>query len=148
MFKFDKDMFYREVITHHYKNPLNSKIVDELKVYHSKSPLCGDDVSLQVELNSARKIKDIYHKSVGCSISVSSVSILTSVLKGLSVKDAIYKAENFVNMAKGKPYDKKIDFKDGFVFENIKNYPARLTCATIGWDLVLKALKDKLEESD
>jgi nitrogen fixation NifU-like protein len=145
MLKFDKNMLYREVISEHYKNPLNSKIVNGLEIFRSKNPLCGDDVSLQVEFDLEGKIKDIFHTSIGCSISVSSVSILTSVLKGKTLSEGIYIVENFINMATGNDFDKKIDFKDGVVFENIKNYPARQSCAIVGWKLVLKALKSRLE---
>lgn len=143
MLKFDKDMMYREVILEHSKNPLNFKEVDGLEVYHSKNPLCGDNVKLQIELDNQNKIQNIYHKSKGCSISVSSVSILTDLLKNKTVEQALYIAENFVKMASGQEFDKELDFKDGVVFENIKNYPARQSCATVGWKLVIDALKNK-----
>ncbi|MGI5842322.1 MAG: Fe-S cluster assembly sulfur transfer protein SufU [Christensenellales bacterium] len=148
MLKLDKEMLYREVILEHYKNPLNSGLVDGPKIFHSKNPVCGDDVKVQIELDEEKNIKNIFHKSVGCSISVSSVSVLTGVLKGKSLKQALYIANNFINMATGLDYDAEIDFKDGVVFENIKNYPARKACATVGWDLVKKAVEEMLKEEN
>lgn len=145
MLDLQKNLIYKEVIKDHYKNPLNLKIIEGLKVYRSKNPFCGDEVNLQIEFDENNVIKNIYHKSVGCSISVSSVSVLTSVLKGLTLKEGIYMVENFIKMTKGEEFDKNLNFKDGIVFENIKDYPARQTCATVGWILVLKALNNQLK---
>ena len=145
MLNFDDNQLYREVILEHYKNPQNSGLVSSLPVFTSKNPTCGDMVSIQVEFDENKKIKDIYQKSIGCSISVSSVSILTSILRNKTREEAIYIAENFLSMVKGEAFDETIDFQDAVVFENIKNYPARYKCATVSWSLLLKVLKDKGE---
>lgn len=142
MLDLNKDLLYREVILEHYKRPLNSGLISGLEIYRSKNPVCGDDVSIQISLDEDGFIKQIHHKSIGCSISVSSVSVLTSVLQGKSPKQALYIVNAFLKMAKGEIYDTAIDFKDGVVFENIKNYPMRYACAAVGWELV----KSQLEE--
>lgn len=141
MTNLDDNQLYKEVILEHYKNPLNSELVSSLPVFVAKNPSCGDTVSIQIEFDNLGKIKAIYQKSIGCSISVSSVSILTSILIGKTKQEAIYIAENFLKMVRGEEYDKSVDFKDAIVFENIKEFPARYKCATVSWSLLLKVLK-------
>lgn len=141
MINLDDNQLYREVILEHYKHPLNSGLVSSLPVFCAKNPSCGDTVSIQVEFDAEGKIKAIHQNSAGCSISVSSVSILTSILVGKTRAEAIYIAENFLKMVKGEQYDENVDFKDAIVFENIKNYPARFKCATVSWSLLLRVLR-------
>lgn len=141
MLNLDENQLYREVILQHAKNPLNAGLVSFLPVYSAKNPTCGDTVNIQIDYDGNEKIKAVFQSSAGCSISVSSVSILTDLLIGKSRQEAIYIAENFLNMVRGESYDEKIDFKDAIVFENIKNYPARYKCATVAWGLLIKVLK-------
>lgn len=139
----NKHQLYREVILEHCKNPHSEGLVEDLPVYESKNASCGDNVSLQVEFDDDGKIKSIYQKSIGCSVSVSSTSILTQILKGKTRQEAVYMAENFLKMIEGEPYDENINFEDGVVYENIRDYPARRGCVSISWQLVLKILKEK-----
>lgn len=140
MLELDSNLLYREVIMQHYKNPLNSGLNDVLPVFSSKNPTCGDSVFLQFEFEKD-VIKNVYQKSIGCSISVSSSSILTNLIKGKTKQEAINIIENFLKMLKGEQYNTKSDFGDGIVFQNIKDYPARSKCATTVWELALKTLK-------
>ena len=143
MLDLDNNLLYREVIMEHYKNPLNKGLVESLHVYSSKNPTCGDNVDIQIEYEND-KIKAIHQKSIGCSISVSSASILTSLLKGKTKTEAVKITQHFIKMIKGEEYDTTIDFGDGIVFENIRSYPARYKCASTVWELVLKALKGEI----
>lgn len=134
-----KNALYKEVIMEHYKNPRNAKLIEDLKVYSIKNPTCGDSVNLQVEIEN-KKIKNIYHKSIGCSISTSSTSVMTELLKGKTVNEAIKIINNYVNMVKGQEYDKNIDFGDAIAYSGVADYPARFKCATISWEALLNIL--------
>lgn len=136
-----KNSLYKEVIMEHYKNPRNANLVNDLKTYLIKNPVCGDSVNLQIEVEK-NVIKNIYHKSIGCSISTSSTSVMSELLKGKTVNDAINIINNYVKMVKGEKYDQKLDFGDAIAYSGVADYPARFKCATISWEAILNILQE------
>ncbi len=141
---FENNTLYREVIMEHYKHPQNKGLKPNLRSFSIKNPVCGDSVSVQIEIDDEGKIKNIFHKSIGCSISTSSSSIMSTILKGKTIAEAQYFIENFVKMVKGEPFDKGLDFGDAIAYEEIYNYPARFKCVSISWEIVSIALREML----
>lgn len=146
MLEIDNNSLYREVIMEHYKNPKNSMLKPTLKKWSIKNPVCGDSVTVQIELNELGVIQNVFHKSIGCSISTASSSIMSEVLQGKTISEAINYVQNFVHMVKGEPYDKSLDFGDAVVYQGVVNYPARFKCATVSWEIVLNALMELSKE--
>lgn len=144
MLKFDENLLYREVVMEHYKNPLHKGLDKNLPVFSSKNATCGDSVFLQIKIEDDT-ITQIYQNSSGCSISVSSVSILTDLILNKKRQEAIKIIENFINMIDGKNYDQSLNKTDAVVFKNIKNYPARRKCVLGAWELAYKILKNEIE---
>lgn len=141
MLDLDNNQLYREVIMQHYKQPQNKGLVESLPAYSAKNPICGDSVELQIFFDNQGKIERVCQNSSGCSISVSSVSMLTTLLKGKSKQQAIEFIDNFLLMLQGEQYNQNTDFGDAVVFENIHSYPARYKCAATAWELAKKALQ-------
>ncbi len=114
------DLFYREYIIDHYKNPRNYGRLEHPDITHEENnPLCGDVVGMDFQLKDGM-IEDIRFHGRGCAISQASASILTERLKGMSLDDA-----------------KKIN-KDEVIGElGIDISPARIKCALLS----LKVLK-------
>lgn len=139
---FDTHSLYREIIMEHSKHPKNAFLQPDLKRWQIKNPICGDSITVQIDVNKKGIIKNIFHQSIGCSISTSSSSIMTQLLKGKSVEEAIKIIENFVKLVKGEKYDESIDFGDAIAYQGVVNYPARFKCATISWEIILNALLD------
>ena len=131
---------FREIIMDHYKNPRNKGLKENLEVYQINNPTCGDKLILQVEIKD-NVIQNIYHQSIGCSISTSSCSIMSETLKGKTVDEAIDFIHNYIHMLHGEDYNHHIEMGDTMAYEGIKNYPARFKCASISWELVLNVLK-------
>ncbi len=142
MLELNNNSLYREVIMEHYKNPKNSGLVTDVPTFHMKNPICGDSVSVQIELNKSGVITGIHHKSIGCSISTASSSVMSELLTGKTVSEAKQLVQAYVNMVKGEPYNKKLDLGDAIVFGGISEYPARFKCATVSWEVVLNALNE------
>lgn len=141
MLDINTNSLYREVIMEHYKHPQNKGLKQNLKNWSIKNPTCGDSLTIQIEHNN-NEIKNIFHEGIGCSISLSSASIMSEVLKNKTINEAINLINNFVLMSKGLNYDKTLDFKDAIVYNNLADYPARFKCGTIAWEVVLRALKE------
>ncbi|MDD4210985.1 MAG: SUF system NifU family Fe-S cluster assembly protein [Clostridia bacterium] len=136
-----ENSLYRQIIMEHYKNPQNAYLVEDLKKYSIKNPTCGDSVIVQVDIQDG-VIKNIYQKSIGCSISTSSTSIMSELLKNKSTKEAKNIIINYVKMVKGDAYDKSVDLGEAIAYSGIADYPARFKCATVSFEGVLKAIED------
>lgn len=132
---------YREIIMEHAKNPQNAKLVDNLEKYSVKNPTCGDSVTVQVEIKD-NVIKNIYQKSIGCSISTSSTSIMSEILRGKTTKEAKTIINNYVKMVKGEEYDENNNLDELLAYSGVADYPARFKCATVAFEAVLKAIED------
>ncbi len=136
------DNLYREVIMEHYKNPRNKGLVDDdkYKLFRIKNPSCGDDITIQTYVEDGI-IKDCRQMGHGCSISMASASILTEMMIDKPVEEAKKVIEAYLNMVANKDYNKKIDLEEAQVFSGVRNFPARIKCASIAW----VAFKDTLE---
>lgn len=137
------DNLYREIIMEHYKNPRNKGLIDDAN-YQSvriKNPSCGDDITMQTLIVDGI-IKDCRQVATGCSISVASASVLSEIMIGKKIEDALMLANNFLNMVSNKDYDETVDLEEAMVFNGVKQFPARIKCASIAW----VAFKDTLNK--
>ncbi|MGI6697414.1 MAG: Fe-S cluster assembly scaffold protein NifU [Clostridiales bacterium] len=80
---------YNEKVIEHFTNPRNvGEIEDADGVGEVGSPQCGDimKVFLKVEDNI---IKDIKFKTFGCASAIASSSIMTEMVKGRTIEEAL-----------------------------------------------------------
>lgn len=137
------DNLYREIIMEHYKNPRNKGLFedDRYKTIRIKNPSCGDDITIQTLVEDGI-VKDCRQIATGCSISVASASVLSEIMIGKPLEKALLLAENFLNMVSNKNYDETLDLEEAEVFSGVKQFPARIKCASIAW----VAFKDTLKK--
>ena len=131
----DLDSLYQEIILDHYKNPLNSGLREpyEAEVHHV-NPTCGDEVTLRVHLEGDR-VADVSYDAVGCSISQASTSVMTDLLIGKSVQEAMAVLGDFQELMAGRGQtepDEEV-LEDGIAFAGVAKFPARIKCAMLGW---------------
>ncbi|WP_078579259.1 Fe-S cluster assembly sulfur transfer protein SufU [Salipaludibacillus agaradhaerens] len=141
------DTLYRQVIMDHYKNPRNRGELegDSLKV-NMNNPTCGDRIQLQMQVNNG-KIEDAKFVGEGCSISLSSASMMTQAVKGRPVEEALQMSEIFSKMMLGEEYDEgHFDLGDIEALQGVAKFPARIKCATLAWKAMEKGLEE--EEQD
>lgn len=136
------DTLYRQVIMDHYKNPRNYGSLDgESLTINMNNPTCGDRIQLQMKVEDG-KISDAKFVGEGCSISLSSASMMTQTIKGLPVDDALKLSEIFSLMMQGKDYDPgDFDLGDIEALQGVSKFPARIKCATLAWKAMEKGLK-------
>ena len=141
----DLSQLYQEVILDHNKSPRNYRKCDSCN-HQSEgyNPLCGDHLWIYIDLEND-KIKDISFQGNGCAISKSSASLMTSILKGKTKKEAEELFNVFHQVVTSKIGD-EIDLS-GLgklaVFSGVRDYPARVKCASLAWHTMLNALKEK-----
>ncbi|MCF7925808.1 MAG: SUF system NifU family Fe-S cluster assembly protein [Candidatus Izimaplasma sp.] len=136
---------YRQVIMDHYKNPRNKGLVNDSNYHtiHIKNPSCGDDITIQSKVEDGI-VKDIRHDGTGCSICCSSASVMSETLIGKSIDEALNISNNYTKMLSNQPYDDTVDLEEAIVYEGVKQFPARIKCASIAW----KAFNGTTKESE
>jgi SUF system NifU family Fe-S assembly protein len=135
---------YREVILEHYKNPRNKGILKDetYTTVHIKNPSCGDDITIQTKLDEG-KILDCRHDGKGCSICCSSASVMTETVMGKTVETARSITENYLKMVTNKEIDPLVDLEEAQVYAGVKQFPARIKCASIAWQAFLQTIDKK-----
>lgn len=84
------DQLYREYILEHYKHPRNHGSLEHADMEaHDLNPLCGDELTFQLELDEHGKVKAVAFDGHGCAISQASASMLSDELKGLSTEELL-----------------------------------------------------------
>ncbi|OGX80026.1 SUF system NifU family Fe-S cluster assembly protein [Exiguobacterium sp. SH3S2] len=136
------DMLYRQVIMDHYKNPRNRGVIEDGVTIDLNNPTCGDSLRLQLQVEDGI-VKDAKFEGEGCSISLASASMMTQIVKGKSVDEALQLANIFSQMVQGKDYDTDtFDLGDIEALSGVSKFPARIKCATLAW----KALEKGVDE--
>jgi len=138
---------YQEVILDHYKHPHHRGLREPFgaEVYHV-NPTCGDEVTLRVALSDAgERIADVSYDALGCSICQASTSVLTDLVIGHSVEQALQTVAAFSEMvsSRGTIEGDEDVIGDGIAFAGVAQYPARVKCALLGW----MAFKDALVQA-
>lgn len=135
---------FQEVILDHYKRPRNrGQLENPTAVVHMNNPTCGDEVVLHVKLEG-ETIADARFEGTGCSISQASISMMTQLLKGKSIHDAVTAMDRFTEMMHGDAEaarDKQLG--DLRTLAGVSKFAARVKCAMLGWNALEEALKEK-----
>ncbi|MFD1020484.1 Fe-S cluster assembly sulfur transfer protein SufU [Thalassobacillus hwangdonensis] len=138
------DTLYRQVIMDHYKNPRNKGSLaegDHLTV-DMNNPTCGDRIQLQLQVEDGI-VKDAKFDGEGCSISMSSASMMTQAIKGKKIEDAMKMSELFSDMMLGKDVDvEELDLGDIEALQGVAKFPARIKCATLAWKAMEKGVDE------
>ena len=151
----DLDALYQEIILDHYKNPHHKGLRDpfEAEVHHV-NPTCGDEVTLRVHVSDSAdgvlRVQDVSYDAVGCSISQASASVMTDLVIGKPVDEAMSIHEEFLALMQGKGTvepDEDV-LEDGIAFAGVAKFPARVKCALLSWMAWKDATAQSLEASN
>lgn len=134
---------YQQMILEHNKKPRNFKDLETVTHRaHGKNPLCGDDYFLFLNVVNDL-VEDIGFKGVGCAISKSSASIMTTMIKGKPVNDVLGMKDDFIALLTQDDVseERKKSLGRLSIFEGVKEYPVRVKCATLIWRALESSLK-------
>ncbi|KUP26355.1 Fe-S cluster assembly sulfur transfer protein SufU [Paenibacillus sp. DMB5] len=134
------DDLYRRVIMDHYKNPRNrGSFEDDALKIELNNPTCGDRITLQLKVEDGI-VKDARYSGEGCSISMSSASMMTEAVKGQTIGRALELADSFSSLMKGEDADFG-DYEDIEALSGVNKFPARIKCATLAWNALRKGIE-------
>ncbi|WP_219835982.1 Fe-S cluster assembly sulfur transfer protein SufU [Paenibacillus sp. R14(2021)] len=139
------DDLYRRVIMDHYKNPRNRGSLDEDSLtVNLNNPTCGDRITLQLQVEDGI-VKQAKFTGEGCSISMSSASMMTEAVKGKTTEEALALAEKFSSFIKGEESEFE-ELEDIEALSGVTKFPARIKCATLSWNALRKGIEHQQQQ--
>jgi nitrogen fixation protein NifU and related proteins len=133
------ESMYQEIILDHYRNPHHKGLRDpyDAEVYHV-NPTCGDEVKMRVALKDVgggQVVEDVSYDSLGCSISQASASVMSDLVIGKPVAEAMRIGDAFLELmqSKGQGDPDEDLLEDAVAFAGVSKYPARIKCALLPW---------------
>jgi nitrogen fixation protein NifU and related proteins len=137
----DLRALYEEVILDHNRRPRNFRRLPEGANRHAAghNPLCGDELTIDLRVEGD-VIKDVGFAGAGCAISTASASLMTESIKGKTIEEAetLFRGVHDLLTKQGAAGNVgKLE-----VLAGVRDYPARVKCATLAWHTLEAALKN------
>src|SRR5487761_2619653 len=141
-----KDL-YRDVILDHNRNPRNfCPLAAASAVVDGFNPLCGDRLKLQLRLVDDR-VEDIRFEGQGCAISTASASMMTEAVKGHTRTEALALFERVHHLLPDAAAEADADLGKLAALSGVREFPARVKCASLCWHTLVAALKTETPQS-
>ena len=136
---------YQEVILDHNRRPRNWGAIDQPdRAADGYNPLCGDKLRLTLRMDGNR-IGDVKFEGSGCAISKASASMMTDLVKGRTMAEAeelVDKLQAMVTAPMDVPAEDAALGKLA-VLSGVREFPARVKCATLAWHTLRSALEGR-----
>jgi len=133
------ESMYQEIILDHYRNPHHKGLREPFDAeVHHVNPVCGDEVTLRVTLKDTGGepvVEDLSYDALGCSISQASASVMSDLMIGRPVGEAMQISQAFLDLMKSRGADVPDEgvLEDAVAFAGVSKYPARIKCALLAW---------------
>jgi len=134
---------YQQVIVDHNRSPRNFKqLAHPTRRAEGSNPLCGDQISLEVELQGDR-IADVGFQGSGCAISQASASLMTGAVQGKTEAEAEALFQVVHAMLTAAPGVSVDSAKLGKLaaLSGVRQFPMRVKCASLPWHTLRAALR-------
>ena len=167
------EQLYAEIILDHSRSPHHAGLREPFDAQvHQVNPTCGDEVTLRVSLSgddavgdgadgngsvdggvrdvsaAGPTIRDVSYEALGCSISQASTSVLTDLLIGRRLSDAMSVLTSFEAMVTSKGADEGDEdvLADAVAFAGVARFPNRVKCALLGWMAFKQAVGEAVDQ--
>jgi nitrogen fixation NifU-like protein len=136
---------YQQVILDHNKKPRNfHKLENANRRAEGYNPLCGDQLNVYLHVEGDQ-VQEVSFEGSGCAISKASASMMTQAVKGKSKQEAENLFNEFHRMATGELDEENEPHHLGrlTIFAGVRDFPARVKCATLSWHTMHAALNEE-----
>jgi nitrogen fixation protein NifU and related proteins len=120
-------MAYSDKVIDHYENPQNVGSLDKLDPSVGTglvgAPACGDVMKLQLRISDDGIIEDAKFKTFGCGSAIASSSLVTTLVKG-------------------KHIDEAMAIKNGMIAQELSLPPVKIHCSVLAEDAIKAAIRD------
>ncbi|PLC52613.1 SUF system NifU family Fe-S cluster assembly protein [Pollutimonas nitritireducens] len=130
---------YQEVIFDHNRHPRNFHAMDDAShtaVGHN--PLCGDQLTIYAQVKDG-VVHETSFVGHGCAISKASASLMTEAVRGKSIDEveSLFR-DMHAMLTEAQPEGR--DFGKLEVLSGVREFPARVKCATLAWHTLHNAI--------
>jgi nitrogen fixation NifU-like protein len=126
-------MAYSDKVVDHYENPRNvgsfAKDEDGVGTGMVGAPACGDVMKLQIKVDAAGIITDAKFKTYGCGSAIASSSLITEMVKGMSITQASL-------------------IKNSDIAQELALPPVKIHCSILAEDAIKAAVDDYRKKHD
>lgn len=135
---------YQEVIIDHSRRPRNfGPLPGHNHRAEGFNPLCGDRLTLYLKVTDGL-IEDVRFEGAGCAISTASASLMSEALKGKSEAQVESLFASFHELLTGAVETADASLLGKLqVLAGVREFPARVKCATLAWHTLHAALHDE-----
>ena len=120
-------MAYSDKVVNHYENPQNVGSLDksdpDVGTGLVGAPACGDVMKLQLRINDQGIIEDAKFKTFGCGSAIASSSLVTTLVKGRTVEEAM-------------------QIKNSDIAQELSLPPVKIHCSVLAEDAIKAAIAD------
>ena len=134
------ETLYRETVMQHAQRPHNFGPLEAPTVrVGGHNPSCGDRIELYFKVEDGR-IAEARFTGHGCAISQSSASMMTDLIRGRTLAEALELQRKFKAMVvEAEPPDPALG--DLAALAGVAKLPARVKCATLAWNALEQAIE-------
>ena len=126
-------MAYSNKVIDHYENPRNVGKFDaadaDVGTGMVGAPACGDVMKLQIKVDENGIIRDARFKTYGCGSAIASSSLITEMVKGMSL-------------------DQASSIKNSEIAEELALPPVKIHCSILAEDAIKAAVEDYRKKHD
>jgi nitrogen fixation NifU-like protein len=126
-------MAYSEKVIDHYENPRNvgsfNSNDDAVGTGMVGAPACGDVMKLQIKVDESGVITDARFKTYGCGSAIASSSLITEMVKGMTL-------------------DQATAIKNSEIAEELALPPVKIHCSILAEDAIKAAVEDYRKKHD
>ena len=120
-------MAYSDKVVDHYENPRNVGSLDKndpsVGTGLVGAPACGDVMKLQLKIDDEGIIRDARFKTFGCGSAIASSSLVTTLVKGRTVEEAL-------------------QIKNSEIARELSLPPVKIHCSVLAEDAIKAAIAD------
>jgi nitrogen fixation NifU-like protein len=126
-------MAYSAQVVDHYENPRNVGKFDandtDVGTGMVGAPACGDVMKLQIKVDEHGIIRDARFKTYGCGSAIASSSLITELVKGMTL-------------------DQASSIKNSDIAEELALPPVKIHCSILAEDAIKAAVEDYRKKHD
>ena len=120
-------MAYSDKVIEHLENPQNVGTMDKTDIAVGTglvgAPACGDVLRLQLKINDNGIIEDAKFKTFGCGSAIASSSLITTMVKGIHIDDAM-------------------EISNSEIAQELSLPPVKIHCSVLAEDAIKAAIRD------
>jgi nitrogen fixation protein NifU and related proteins len=139
----DLDDLYQSIILDHNRRPRHyGELADANRSASGRNPLCGDEVTVWVQLDADDRIGNVSFVGKGCAISKASTSLMTDAVLGRTRTEALQLFDHVHDLVTGKCEPESVRGSLGAIaaLGGVSRFPVRVKCASLGWHAFRNAL--------